>query len=75
MSKSIIIFGGINKKLLLPFFLSLAQIILVIINENYPEKENNLVLQMYMLALGEMSIKLLPLVLKISDKENNDFGL
>ena len=58
MSKSIIIFGGINKKLLLPFFLSLAQIILVIINENYPEKENNLVLQMYMLALGEMSIKL-----------------
>ena len=71
MSKSIIIFGGINKKLLLPFFLSLAQIILVIINENYPEKENNLVLQMYMLALGEMSIKLLPLVLKTSDKENN----
>jgi hypothetical protein len=71
MSKSIIIFGGINKKLLLPFFLSLAQIVLVIINENYPEKENNLVLQMYMLALGEMSIKLLPLVLKISDKENS----
>ena len=72
MSNSLVIFGSLSKKLLIPLILSLAQIILSIINEYYPEKESNLVLQIYTLSLGEMSIKLLPLILKIQihqDKE------
>ena len=68
MVQTYITFGGLNKKLLLPLILSLAQIILILVNKYYPEKENNLILQEYMLALGEMSIKLLPLILHISNK-------
>ena len=69
MSKSIIIFGRLNKKYFLPLLLVICQMIYIIVNAYYPEKENNLVLQEYTLALGEMSIKLLPLILKISNKE------
>ena len=72
MSNCIIIFGKFNKKLLLPLILSLAQIILSLINEYYPEKENNIVLQIFTLSLGEMSIKLLPLILKIQIHNNID---
>ena len=68
MVQSFIIFGGINKKFLLPLILSSAQIIYILVNKYYPEKENNLILQEYMFALGEMSIKLLPLILHISNK-------
>ena len=68
MVQTYITFGGLNKKLLLPLILSLAQIILILVNKYYPEKENNLILQEYMLALGEMSIKLLPFILHISNK-------
>lgn len=64
MVQTYITFGGLNKKLLLPLILSLAQIILILVNKYYPEKENNLILQEYMLALGEMSIKLLPFILE-----------
>ena len=48
--------------------LSLAQIILILVNKYYPENENNLILQEYMFAFGEMSIKLLPCILHISNK-------
>ena len=72
MSNSLVIFGSLSKKLLIPLILSLAQIILSIINEYYPEKESNLVLQIYTLSLGEMSIKLLPLILKIQIHEDKE---
>ena len=39
MVKCPIIFGRINKMLLLPAILTIAQIILIIVNEFYPEKK------------------------------------
>ena len=69
MSKSIIIFGVINKKLLLPFFLAATEIIYLVFNKYYPVHAENLILQIYGLSLAEMSIKFLPCILKITDKE------
>ena len=69
MSKSIIIFGAINKKLLLPFFLAATEIIYLVFNKYYPVHAENLILQIYGLSLAEMSIKFLPCILKITDKE------
>jgi len=80
MSKSFIILGSLNLKYLLPFFLAILQVVFIIINRYYEEEHNNLVLQMYMLSLGEMSIKLLPCILNISNlndniKEREKFGV
>ena len=63
MSKSFIILGSLNLKYLLPFFLAILQVVFIIINRYYEEEHNNLVLQMYMLSLGEMSIKLLTCII------------
>ena len=59
MSKKIIIFGEINKKLLLPIFLALGQTIINIINEYYPEETHNFVLNLYPISLGQILIKIL----------------
>ena len=69
MSKSFIKFGSINKKLLLPFLLAASNIAYIIFNKYYPVKEVNLILHVYSMAFGEMSIKLFPYILKISDKD------
>ena len=69
MSKSFINFGSINKKFLLPFLLAASNIAYIIFNKYYPVKEVNLILHVYSMAFGEMSIKLLPYILKISDKD------
>jgi len=69
MSRSIIIFGQLNKRYILPFLLALTQIILIIVNNFFPEKETNIVFHDYTIALGQMSIKFVPYILKISDKE------
>ena len=80
MAKSPIIFGALNTKLLLPTFLAVLQIVFIITNKYYYEEHNNLVFQMYMLSLGEMSIKFLPCILNISNlnkniKEREKFGI
>ena len=67
MSKSFVTLGIINKKLLLPLFLALSQIIYIIFNKYYPVPFDNLVIQVLSMALAEMSIKLFPLILKIKD--------
>ena len=69
MSKSIIIFGSLNKKLLLPFFLALAQILFIIVSRFYPEKISNAVLQHYSLSIGEICIIFIPYIFNISQKE------
>ena len=69
MSRSIIIFGQLNKRFILPFLLALAQIILVIVNNFYPEQRNNIIFQDYTISLGQISIKFVPYILKISDNE------
>ena len=70
MSESIIIFGEINKKLLLPVFLTLGKIILDIFNEYYPEEANNFVLDLYSISLGQIAIIFLPYILHIHNKNN-----
>ena len=69
MSKSFIICGTFNKRLLLPFLLALSEVIYIIFNSVYPVDSQNLVLLLLSIALAEMSIKLLPLILKIGDKD------
>ena len=69
MVNCIITLGPINKKLLLPFLLALTQIIYIIVNEYYPEKKNDVVIHLFMLSFGQMSIKLLPFILKIGHEE------
>ena len=72
MSKSFILCGTLNKRLLLPFLLALTEIIYIIFNRLYPLPVDNLVIQVLSMALAEMSIKLLPLILKIGIKEDLD---
>ena len=69
MPKSFIVLGTINKKLLLPFFLAVFQISYIIFNKYYPVSVDNIVIQMISIALGEMSVKFLPCILKIGNKD------
>ena len=66
MSNKIIIFGKLNMKLLLPFGLAVLQIILKVITQLFPKDGVNMVLEMYSTAFGEMSVRLMPLILKIT---------
>ena len=68
MSKCYIKFGSINNKLFLPFLLAVSEIAYILFNKYYPVHEVNLILHVYSMAFGEMSIKFLPCILKISDK-------
>ena len=68
MLKSPIIFGPLNKKLFLPLILCITQIIYIIINEYSLGTGNEVILHLFILSSGEMSIKLLPLILKINNK-------
>ena len=68
MTKCFITFGSINKRLLLPFFLAVLEISYIIFNKYY-EAKDNLVFQTLAMAFGEMSVKLLPCVLKINKDE------
>ena len=69
MAKCPIIFGRINKRLLLPVFLSITQIILLIVNNFYYPDKRDIVSSTYSLALGQIIIKFLPCILKISNDE------
>ena len=72
MSKCFIKLGIINKKILLAFFLAACEIGYIIFNKYYPVKEVNIVLHTYSMALGEMSIKLLPYILQIRNKNKKN---
>ena len=67
MSKCPIILGAINKKLFLSLFLALGQVAMILIYAFYPKKDNNVVVQLYVLSIGEMLIKTFPYILKFSD--------
>lgn len=68
MAECFISLGAINKRLLLPFFLAVLEISYIIFN-NYYKAKDNLVLQTLSMAFGEMSVKLLPCLLKINKDE------
>ena len=69
MSKSPIIFGALNKKILLPFFLTLGQIVYKLFIKYYPEPKYDLVAHFYMQSLGEMLIKFVPYIFKFDKEE------
>ena len=60
MSKLLIKLGALNKKLLFPFFLALAQIILLIFELYYPERQNISFIDLYSEALGQIAIIIIP---------------
>ena len=67
MSKCPIILGAINKKLFLSLFLALGQVAMILIYAFYPKEDNNVVVQLYVLSIGEMLIKTFPYILNFSD--------
>jgi hypothetical protein len=67
MTKCPFILGTINKKLFLSLFLAILQVAMILIYRFYPKKENNLVVQLFVLSIGEMLIKTFPYILKFSD--------
>ena len=69
MSKSPIIFGSINKKLLLPFLLAIGQTVYKIFNKYYPEKKYDLIAHFYTLSLAQMSIRFIPYIFRFYNKE------
>ena len=78
MSKSFIIFGRINKRLFLPFFACLIQVINVIINKFDSIDKNffNFAF-LYLIAssFGQLSVRLYPYILKISNKKDINFKI
>ena len=75
MSRKLIIFGRINKKYLLPFLLAVVDIILSLINGFFLLKESNLLFKLFDGGLGQMSVRLFPIIFKISNKDNNPENL
>ena len=59
-SKKIFISGELNKKILIPLFLSLGQVLINIFNEYYPEDSPNFILDLYSISIGQIAIIFLP---------------
>ena len=72
MYGKLISFGEVNKKLLLPFLLALADIIFIILNKYLTDNENNSIINYYSLAIGQLAIRLIPYFIKISDKDESN---
>ena len=70
MAKCFIIFGQTNKKLLLPLFLTLSQIIYFLVNKYLLKDQKFNVVEMLILSLGQISIRLIPHIIKISIEKN-----
>ena len=60
MAKFCIKLGEINKLLLFPFLLALARIIIIIVEKFYPEKQRNIIMDGYSMALGHIAIIIIP---------------
>ena len=72
MSNKIIIFGKLNMKLLLPFGLAAIQIIEKVIGQLFSKDDINMILEIYSSSFGEMAIRLIPLILKITPSQIKD---
>ena len=69
MAKNLIIFGEINLKHLLPFFLALGQIIYNTFIRYFPGEKQNMVLDLYSTSIGFISTLLIPHILKFTNIE------
>ena len=72
MAKRFIILGEINKKILLPIILICAQVVYIIINEFAFKEQKYNILEMLMFSLGQISIRFVPCILKISNEKRNE---
>ena len=72
MSKCFIIFGQINKKLLLPLFLIISQVLYILINELAFKEQKNSILELFMFSFGQISIRFIPYIIKISIENSNE---
>ena len=72
MSKCFIIFGQINKKLLLPLFLIITQVLYILINELAFKEQKNSILELFMFSFGQISIRFIPYIIKISIENSNE---
>ena len=77
MPKCFIIFGRLNKRLLLPLFASLIQIINVIIKKQFDVESGKFFNFLFLIAisLGQISIRLYPYILKISNKKDENINI
>ena len=64
MPESIIKFGKISKKILLPIFLAILQVTYILTNRFFKEEHKNVIFQMYTFSIGQMLIKVLPCIKK-----------
>ena len=62
MPKFIIRTGTFNIKLLIPFLLALAQVIIFIIDLYYPEEKSSFTMNSYSTGLGQIAIIILPYI-------------
>ena len=69
MPKKILILGELNLKLFLPFGLTAFQIIVKVISQLFPEESKNIILETYSMSFGQMLIRLMPLILKITPSQ------
>ena len=72
MLENLISFGTLNKKYFLALVLIVVQLAFVLFNKYCPEKISNMIIEAYINSLGQMSIKLLPLILKISNENEEN---
>ena len=72
-SKKIFISGELNKKILIPLFLSLGQVLINIFNEYYPEDSPNFILDLYSISIGQIAIIFLPYLYKIHLDINKNY--
>ena len=64
MAKCFIIFGRINKLLILPLLLTIAQIVYILVNKYLLIREQKCsILELLMISLGQMSIRLIPCII------------
>jgi len=69
MSRKIIRFGELSKKLFLPFIMAIGQVLVNINNRFYPEETHAMVPELFAIAFGAMGIKLVPFIIKVSNKD------
>ena len=73
MAKCFIIFGRINKLIILPLLLTITQIVYIVVNKYLLIREQKYsILELLMISLGQMSIRLIPCIIKISNEKNKE---
>ena len=71
MAKFFLRIGNLNKSLIIPFLLAISTIITNVFNQYYPEEVKNQMMDSYSIALGEMTILVIPRIKYFSLSDEN----